>query len=252
MSKLLKLVLGLVLVGYFCVLVVKRTPATLVTANLVKSVPHVQLAAITGTAWKGRAGAAHLNIEGQIIDLGSISWKFRPLSLLALKACVDVESDVLNGNVCRTVGGVNQFKNLQVELPASLANKSLPDAKIAGVGSLIIAEGAVNDAGQVSSLQGNFTWKGARLNVQGMWFTLGDFAADLSAAGNGAVQANVFDLAGPYGVRLNGEFGVGTPPKVKGEVHPREDASDDIRDALGLFAVPQDSGAFAVSYPIGS
>lgn len=252
MSKLLKLVLGLVLVGYFGTLVIVRTPATLVTANLVKVAPNIQLAAITGTAWKGRAGAAHLNIEGQVIELGSLSWTFRPLSLFALKACVDVESDIVNGNVCRTIGGMNEFKTLQVELPANLANKSLPDAKLAGVASLIIAKGAVNDLGEVSALEGNFTWRGARLNFQGMWFTLGDFAADLSAAGNGGVQASIFDLAGPYGVRLNGEFGVATSPKVKGEVHPREDASDDIRDALGLFAVPQDSGAFAVSYPIGS
>ncbi|HEY7774830.1 MAG TPA: type II secretion system protein N [Marinagarivorans sp.] len=252
MSKLLKVMLGIGLLGYFCFLVVVRTPATLVTANIAKQVPMIELAVISGTAWNGRAGAAHLNIQGQVIDLGALSWTFKPLSLLSLNACVDLASDILNGNVCRSVTGINSFTNLQVELPASLANDRLPDAKLAGMGSLMIAKGSVNDRGEVSALEGNLTWRGARLNVQGMWFTLGDFAADLAAGENGAIRANIFDLAGPFGVNLDGQVGIATPPTVRGEILPREGAPDDIRDALGLFAVPQDNGAFAVSYPIGS
>lgn len=248
---MLKIILGIALAVYFIGLVVIKTPASIVTAQLAKAVPQLQLATIRGTAWNGRAGSAVVNAAGITLPLGTLKWQFQPASLLAFRACVNVESDLLNGVLCRGLTGTNHFKNLQLDLPVELANRFTGAVKLEGIASMSIRQASVNDKGFVSALDGNVAWRGARLNVEGMWFTLGDFAADLSAASEGAVAASIFDLAGEFGVKLNGEVGVNVPPKVAGEIELREGVPDEIRDAMGLFAVQQDNGAYAISYPMG-
>ena len=251
-GRFLKVVIAFALVIYFLSLVIAKTPATLVTANLVKFVPQVQLSVITGTAWRGLAGDAVINIEGQAIRLGQLKWRFKPAALLTLKACVDLESEIISGGFCRSLTGANYLQKVQLDLPANLANRITTEAQFTGAASLNIAEAVVSDKGLVSKLAGNLTWKNATVNVQGSWFALGDFAADLSAADNGAIAASIFDLSGPFGIKLDAILGIVTPPSVKGEILPRDNAPDEIRDVLGLVAVPQDSGAFVVAYPMGS
>ena len=248
---MLKIILGIALAIYFIGLVIIKTPASIVTAQIQKAAPQLQLSTIRGTAWQGRAGSAVVNAQGVTLPLGTLKWRFQPASLLSLKACVDVESDKLNGVLCRGITGTNHFRNLQVDLPVDIANRFTGAVKLAGSASVSIREASVDDKGFVSALDGNLAWRGARLNVEGMWFTLGDFAADLSAASEGAIAASIFDLAGEFGVKLNGEVGVNVPPKVAGEIELREGAPDEIRDAMGLFAVQQENGAYAISYPMG-
>ena len=247
MSKLLKVLLGLGLFVYFIVLVVVATPATLVTANLAKAVPQLQLSIISGTAWKGRAADAAVVVQGKALSLGALKWEFKPLSLMALKACVDLESDIFSGNVCRTITGQNQFHRVQADLPAALANRFIKEAEFAGVASLNIVRGEVSDKGEVAKLSGNFSWRSARVKVQGMWFTLGDYAADLVEAGDGNINASIFDLSGPFGLKLNTSVGVGIQtPKISGEVTPREGDPVAITDNLSLF--PEKNGTYTVTF----
>ena len=250
-GKLIKTAIGIGLTVYFLTLVIVRVPATFVTVNLAKAVPDLHLSVVSGSAWKGKVGDAAINVQGQIVQLGALKWTFKPLSLLAFKVCVDLESAIASGNVCRTLTGINQLHKVQLEFPASMANRFTGEAQLAGLTSLNLVRAAVNDKGEVSALNGNFSWRGARVNVQGMWFTLGDFAADLTEAPAGAINANIFDLAGPFGVKLNAQLGVNTAPTAKGEILPKDGAQEDIKDVLGLFAVPQESGSYVVSYPLG-
>ena len=246
----IKLLIILIFIIYFLYLIVARVPATLVTVNLVKAIPQLQLAVVSGSAWQGQAGDAAITIQGQPIRLGLLRWTFEPIKLLALKACVDIESEVFNGNVCKTITGDNQFHKFQAELPASLANQLTGEAQFAGLTGLNILSAEITNTGYVKSLQGNISWRGARVNVQNMWFTLGDYAADIVAADGGNVKANLFDLAGPFGVQLEALVGVNVAPTAQGTILPKEDAQDAIKDVLGLFAAPQDNGAFAVKYPL--
>lgn len=246
----IKLLIILAFIIYFLYLVIVRMPATLVTANLVKAMPHLQLAVVSGSVWQGQAGDAAINIQGQPIRLGVLRWHFQPMKLLALKACVDLESEVFNGNVCKTITGVNQFHKFQAELPARLANQLTGEAQFSGLASINILRAEITDKGYVKSLSGNLSWRGARVNVQNMWFTLGDYAADIVAAEGGNVKASLFDLAGPFGVKLEALVGVNITPTAQGTILPKEDAQEAIKDVLGLFAVPQEDGAFAVKYPL--
>lgn len=250
MSKLLKILLGVGLFGYLVILIVVATPATLVTANLAKVIPQLQLAIVSGTAWRGKASDAVVVIEGKPFKLNTLRWKFKPLSLLAFKACVDLKSQAISGNVCRTITGKNQLHRLQLDAPMALGNQFISGFELAGAGSLSIVSAEVSDKGEVSKLDGSMNWRGARVKVQGTWFTLGDFAAELTEAAEGAIRASIIDLAGPFGVKLNATAGIRLPPSAEGEVTPRDDAPDLIKDALGLVAIPQENGAFKVTYPL--
>ena len=251
-GRLLTVAIVFALVFYFLFLVITKIPATLFTANLVRFVPQLQLAVISGTAWNGQAGDAVINIEGQAIRLGQLKWHFKPAALFVLKACVELESEVVSGGFCRSLVGANYLNKVQLDLPASLANRITTEAQFAGQASLNIAEAVVSDKGMVSKLAGNLTWKSATISVEGSSFALGDFAADLSAADNGAIAASIFDLSGPFGIKLDALVGAATPPSVNGEITPRDNAPEEILDVLGLVAVPQDNGAFKVVYPMGS
>ncbi|WP_054113692.1 type II secretion system protein N [Marinagarivorans algicola] len=249
-TRLLKILIILGLFIYLVSAIVVRVPATLVTSNLAKALPQLQLAVVSGTAWVGKSGDASIEVQGQAIRLGILRWKFQPLKLLALKMCVDLESEVFSGNVCRTLTGRNQVYKFQAELPASLANHFNREVQFAGMASLNILRGEVTDKGFVKTLEGSVSWRGARVNVQNMWFTLGDFAADVINAGDGSIKATVFDLAGPFGVKLDAVAGINTAPSAQGTILPKSNAQDEIKDVLGLFAVPQENGAFAVKYPL--
>lgn len=251
MSKLLKLIVVIGLIVYFIAQVVRATPAQLVTANLVKALPMLQLSVVSGTAWKGHAAEAVIDIKGEPLSLGKLRWRFQPTSLFALKACVDVKNDVFSGVLCRTLLGVNQLERFKADVPASLANRFTKEAEFAGAASLAIVQGELDDKGNVAKLKGTMSLQGARVQFQGQWFDLGDYGADLSEAGGGAVNAAVFDLAGPLGVKLNAVVGVETAPSVSGTVMPKPSAPGEISIALGLFGVAQDDGAFAITYPMG-
>ena len=251
MTKLLKVIIGISLVLYLFVLIVKETPATLVTAQLAKALPQLQLAAVTGSVWQGKAGDAVVMIQNKPLPLGVLKWRFKPMSLLALKACADVESDVFSGNACRTLTGLTQLHRFQADLPAAFASDFVPQAEVAGAASLSLVKAAFNDKLEISKLEGNLSWRGARVKVQGTWFTLGDLAADLKEAENGALAAHIFDLSGPFGIDVNAKAGITVEPSLVGDVTPRENAPAAIADGLSLIAIPQDNGAFRVTYPLG-
>ncbi len=251
MTKLLKVILGIGLVLYLFVLIIKETPATLITSPLAKALPQLQLAAVTGTIWEGKAGDAVVMIQNNPLPLGALKWKFKPMSLLALKACADVESSVFSGNACRTLTGMNQLHRFQADLPAALANDFIPQAEVAGAASLGLVEAAFNNKAEVSKLKGNLSWRGARVKFQGTWFTLGDLAADLKEAEGGALAAHIFDLSGPFGIDVNAKAGLAIAPSLVGDITPRENAPAAITDGLSLIAIPQDNGALRVTYPLG-
>lgn len=249
-KRFLKVLIIIGLCVYLVALIVMRAPATLVTSSLASSVPQLKMAIVSGSAWWGRSGDANLIIQGQPIRLGVLTWKFKPLQLFALKACVDLTSEVFNGTACRTITGNNQLHRFQADLPASLANSFNRDVKFAGLAGANITQADFTDRGEVSALSGNVTWRGARVNVQNMWFTLGDYAADIEADTNGGIKASLFDLAGPFGVKLEVLAGINTSLSAQGTVLPKENAPEAIKDVLGLFAVPQEDGAFTVKYPL--
>jgi general secretion pathway protein N len=242
------------LVVYFLYLVVSSTPATLLSWGVMKAVPQLSVAGVTGTLWNGKAAGVRLNLDGNPpLSLGPLSWRLSPWNLALFKACLDIKNEKINGGLCRGVTGASQINNLQLELPAALAGLFVREsgASVDGDLSLMIERASLKSNLDIGELKGNLSWRGAKVSVNGMAFALGDFAADLKADGAGGLKAQVSDLSGPIKVNLEAGYKIGQSPKVSGEINPSEQAPAAIRDALSLFATQAENGAFKVVYPLG-
>ena len=251
MGRLAKWLVGVGLVFYFIFLVVSSIPGAWASYFVVKSAPGVQLFGVSGTVWKGKAAKASVNIDGLVVDLGELRWKLKPLNLLGFSACANITSAKLSMDFCRALlGARNTVENFQFDFPASYGNRLLREANFDGNASLNLRKAVVSDQGLVDELDGNFSWRNSRIKVEGRWFALGDYAANLSGNGEGAVRAEIFDQQAPIKVNLIGLIGVSQPPKVQGVVRLTEQAPPEAQDVLSIFAVPTDDGGFEVKFPL--
>lgn len=249
--RLFKLLFGLGLIIYFCVVVITRIPAGWGAHFLVKGAPNLQLNGISGTLWNGKAAGAAITIDGKTIDLGRLNWHLQPMALLQLKACALIRSDLLNGDVCRTAGGLNILTNVMVDsFPAKLLNDAM-GAQLAGFGNITVGEFKVTDDGDIKQLSGNVTWQDAAINVGTGWFQLGSYGVGLSENGSGGLYADITDLEGEFKVNVRGDIKLRQMPKLNGTIHPKEKAPEEIKQALSIFAEPTNDGGFTITWPMG-
>lgn len=251
MTKLYKFGFALFLLLYFCYVVLANIPAQWLTSNVVKAAPGISLGGITGTVWSGRAGAATVYVPNQYIDLGGVRWQVNVPALLTLRLCLDLDSQLFRGNVCRGLSGKNTIKQLMVdEFPMSTVG-SMIGVELGGSGAVTINKVVVDDKGTVDELEGHATWMRARGNGGGGWFPLGSFAADLSANGRGGIAADIKDVDGEFELNLAGEVGVGDTARLNGTIKPRPEAPQPLIDALMVFTEALDDGSYKVTWPIG-
>jgi general secretion pathway protein N len=250
-ERLAKLVFFIGLLVYFLITVVARTPAEWGAWVALKAVPGLSLTSVSGTLWSGRAGSAQVAVNGHTLDLGALQWRLDGWSLLMLKACLDVRSPNLQGGVCQSAGGTLSVRKLMVDqVPAKIFYNN-PDVQIAGIGSAAAERAELTMDGKVKDLQGNLTLQRLAINVGTGWFTLGTFAADARANGQGGIALNIADLEGDFTVDLQGDYTVGGQPTLNGLITPKDTAPQPLKDALGLFTEALDDGSFKLTWPVG-
>ena len=253
MGRLLKLGFFICLAVYFFLTVIMTAPAEWVASAAVKSVPGLSLSGVSGTVWSGRAAGAHYRYMGDNIDFGGLSWKSGLLSLLGLKVCAEIDSGLVDGDVCQGIGGKTEFKKLKVNrLPASMFDKHIGVASLGGVASVDVRHAQIAKNGAVKKLDGKLDWRSAQVNAGDGWFQLGSFAADLGAGEDGGITFKLFDLDGNFNVDIRGAFSYKGQPSLKGTVKPKPEAPAPLVDGLRVFSQETNDGTFQVAWPIGS
>lgn len=251
MERLAKLLFVILLLVYFVIVVALRTPAQWGAWAAVQSVPNLTLTGVSGSLWSGKAATAQVRVGSDVLDLGTVSWSLDGLSLLALKVCLDIDSQNARGQVCRSLTGKNTVRQAVVDqLPVKLLNPMV-GAQLGGAGSVTIQQGRFTDDGRIERLEGNVTWQNARVNVGTGWFALGSYAADIKNNENGGIAGNVFDIDGDFTVQLQGEYTPGQQPQLNGTVRPKEGAERPLVDALSIFTETLEDGSFRVTWPMG-
>lgn len=251
MLRLSKPLLAVVFIIYFLYLIASKAPAVLLASAVQKATPHAQLSNVSGTLWSGRAASALVDVSGVKIDTGGLRWTISPWTLLTLKGCINLQSEVVSGEACRSVFGANKLFDMQLDLPVSKFDRFIPEMNVDGLGSLNIVEAAFDDAGTIDTLQGQFSVRQTVVSAGGMTFNLGDYAADLKENGEGGVALNIFDLKGPITIKLQASAGVTAPPTASGEIILKPEAPPQIEDALSLIAAPLETGGYKITYPLG-
>ena len=251
MERLAKIAFVIGLIVYFVFLVVVRTPAQWGAWAALQASPNLSISGVSGTLWSGKASTAQVNLGTETLDLGTLSWRLDAWKLLLLQACVDVDSTMVRGYVCRSLGGKNSAKNVLVDqVPMKLLDNVI-GAQLGGVGNLTVEQGTFADNGRIDQLKGNVTWQHARINAGTGWFALGSYAADITGNDKGGIAGNIFDLEGNFSVQLQGDYTPGEQPRLNGIIKPKEGAEQPLIDALSVFTETQDDGSFRVTWPMG-
>ncbi len=235
---LIKPLLIAFLIIYFLYLVLSRAPAELAAAALHKAVPNLWLTGVSGSAWHGRAGGAQVELPGATLPLGTLSWKLSPISLLFLNPCIRIQtsgtSQLLEGSACQSITGSTSLKNMSIESPVAPLSELLK-LPVSGAGSLQIVKAKFKiSKNEISSLDAKLTWQNGSINPENAgWISLGSFAGNLKANGNGGITADIFDIQAPLKVQMKADLSPTLAWKLDGTVQPLEQAPAIFKEALG-------------------
>lgn len=231
--------LWLGLLALLLVLIVVKIPASVAAFVFTKAVPGLSLAEIHGTFWRGNAGNAVLNVDGDLYSLGRFDWRLKPLSLITMKPCSEVsfrfQTQTGAGDVCAQ-GERMELSDFSVNMPASLLDLWLP-ATLAGDVSLMLEKGTVVGQ-QVQELAGNLSWRNGAYHDGGNWISLGSFGGNLTHDSQGGINLDVIDLGGPVIADLDVNYNPTARPRdqygllLKGEAGVRDSAHPDLQNNL--------------------
>jgi general secretion pathway protein N len=184
--------------------------ALLLFVNLVLSAParllrlalpgeQLLMHSLAGTVWHGSANSVLLRLPQGYLQLGTVQWSLRPLSLLLLAPHLTVHTEwgnqTLAGElVLRGQRDLDVF-NLEGQLAADLLGRFAPVA-LDGMFILQLEKLQLRD-GLPYSTAGRLVWQdGGWQSPQGL-VPLGSYAMDVKQAPGEALQGQVLTLAGP-------------------------------------------------------
>jgi general secretion pathway protein N len=243
--------LGVIVWVYF---VLSNFPAIWAAYALTRS-GDVAMSGVTGTVWNGRASLASIKIKGVDRPVGLLTWKLSPLSLLTLKPCAQVTTQMdnqdFNGYVCyRGKNGIS-LKNTTADFPAAMVQPFLP---LAVDGHMSLKLEALNmENGQIKTLHGKTSWMNAKIYNGSNWMSLGNVGADLVDDGKNGLSAHIMDVGGPVHLDLVSNLPHPTGGSIKGSLSLPEPYFRELNAEawLSMFATRQaDDGQGNLVYAV--
>lgn len=198
----------------------------------------------SGTLWSGRASLASVKVKQVDYSLGQLSWTLEPTSLLLLKPCAHITTQMDNqqfdGRVCIQKGAIS-LSDATASFPIALLKQALP-LQVDGQLSLQIDALTISN-NQLATLKSTLTFADAKVYNGANWMSLGAFGAELSDNGNMGLNAHVFDVNSPVNLNLQLELLAPTGGSLKGSFKMSESF---LREAnagawIAMFASPEPS-----------
>ena len=212
------------------VFAITQVPATW-AAYLITQGNTLGMSGVNGTAWQGRASMTSVEIDGIPYSLGELRWQLSPVSLLLLRPCANVISELerqrIEGRVCAGISGRVSVSDASIDAPATLVQAGIPmplDGQLAATISTLVLRGE-----QLHDLQGRLSWTNARVQAEGNWISLGSYASEFNYDGQGAIIAQVFDLDGPVDLDATVTLPLAGGVDIQGEMALAPSFSADIQ-----------------------
>lgn len=249
----LKLLLVVILPCYVLYLVAAKTPATWAAWAMQKAVPGLWLSGVNGSFWRGSAEFGQLDLgDSMLLALGEVRWTLRPWSLITLRACGDLQTfatgQSIAGEFCHSMHGSTELENMTVDLPVALANALLP-VQIGGQASLQVITASVDRQLRIRELDAKLSWREAKAHNGESWLKLGSFGANLSESEQGGIQANIFDLQGPFKLDANASWLLKEGWQVAAQITPTESAPPMLVQGLQVVGEEKTKGTYSLSWP---
>ncbi|WP_370980681.1 type II secretion system protein N [Agaribacterium sp. ZY112] len=251
-KKIFKLPIALFLFLYFLYLLVSSAPAAWAAWAAHKAVPSLWLNNVEGTLWSGRAKLAQIDMGAESLALGELRWELSPWTLLIAKPCMKFETllpnQQISGSFCQSVFGQSTLSDFNADLPVENLSSILPVQALGPI-SLQVLEASFDGDARIESLDARLSWQQARVHNGDKWMSLGSFAAKAKADEQGGVQADVFDLDGPYKSALVARWSAGQAWVVDGTITPQEGADELVVQGLQLLGEDLGDGSYRVQWP---
>ena len=228
--------------------------ALLLSVNLVVSAParllrlalpgeQLLMQGLAGTVWHGSASSALLRLPQGYVQLGTVHWSLRPLSLLLLAPHLTLHSEWGNQTLLGELYLRGQRDldviNLEGQVAADLLGHFAPVA-IDGMFKLQLQSLQLRD-GLPYSAAGRLIWQdGGWRSPRGL-VSLGSYAVDVQQAPGAALEGKVITLSGP--LQASGTVQLQQRHYAVDILLAGEGAADpQLQQMLSLIAVPEDAG----------
>ncbi|MEE4203558.1 MAG: type II secretion system protein N [Halieaceae bacterium] len=229
-------------VAVFLVLVVLYAPARLVGWLIPQS---VSLEGLGGTLWRGHAARAAIAVDGNVLMLGELNWRLRPLSLLQLRPAVDLSSvwgqQSLTTRLATTPGGTILLKDLEAVVDVGWVRNLVP-LFVEGRVRANFSEITLSDD-VVESANGRVVWESAAWAARAGSLPLGTYVLDLEG-NDGAINGKLLTLNG--GLAVAGDISLtGRDYSIAVTLDGPAMEDEGLQQATALFAIP-DGNAYSV------
>jgi general secretion pathway protein N len=233
----------LLLLVFFCFLLL-TAPARLLPALVNKLSPNVQLQHATGSLWNGSVATAVVTVEGGAINLGKLSWRLNPFSLLWLSPSLHIDTDAGSHSLSADLSVSLLSQEIEAEsvsgqFPLSLFEPWAPmlvrgDVELA-IDLLVLDQNSLIDAsGKI--YVGDLDWMmGAKA------LPLGSYTAELSVV-DGSLLVNVSDrqaLLGVAGLLTADSAGA---YQVEAQLSATEGLAPEIKQGLKFLGKKNEAG----------
>lgn len=193
---------SLLLLLVFVFFLLLTAPARLLPQWVNKLSPDVQLQHATGSLWNGSVATAVVIVEGGAINLGKLSWRINPFSLLWLSPSLHIDTDAgshsLSADLSLSLLGQSiEIEALSGQFPISLFEPWLPmlvrgEVELA-IDRLVVDQNSLLDASGKIYIQDLDWMMGAKA------LPLGGYTAELSVV-DGSLLVNVSGRQARLGV----------------------------------------------------
>ncbi len=244
------LLLGL---AFWLLWVLAKAPATLL-ANLVQSnLPGSAISAVTGSFWRGQAGEVVLPLYGVNYSLGATRWRVRPLRLLSLELCLELEAELnrqqVQGLLCVNPAGTVRIADTDITVPAAVATLwQAPPAD--GLLSLHIAAAELHN-GALERASGSASWQQGRVLLFERWLELGTYGTRFQTNGRGVLEAEVMDVTAPLELQLSASSELGKSLVLKGKLRARQNLDPQLAQGLQFLGTPDSEGFYLINQSLG-
>jgi hypothetical protein len=224
---------------WFLTCLLWTAPASLFALIAQRAAP-LQLDAVAGSFWRGRAGQAYVLLPNGRVALGSVTWRLKPWSLLWLHPSVHITADygvqIVDTQLTVAPTGKLRLREMRGAVPLTALNHWLP---LPANGLLVFnLPDAELDADGLRSLRGDVQWQQANWQWGSRWLALGDYSVQLQMQ-NAIVQGGV---DGKGALAVKGKVDIDPRQKhysVQAQLHADASLPQEFRDGLQLMLAAQ-------------
>ena len=205
----------------------------------------VKLYGVHGSVWSG--GADKAIVKGQP-PIDNLQWSINPAFLLLAQLSGEVKASVkqqnIIGNISIGPSGSIQASDIRARITAAVVQEfiQLPLGELGGVFNMDIDTFEFNQ-GSLPVINGTLNWKNAKLTLLET-VDLGNIKLNVSPGENNQLIATIKNRQGQ--LKLDGNANVDEKKmySINLRITPEENASDNTRQSLKMFARRQADGSY--------